>query len=187
MGLKNITISAKERDFLFHSNLIEDEHSITALVDAQNAWMHIRDCPLTKESILNAHSLLLRRLAPTIAGKIRNCSVMVGGRICPHPNKLNGLLSKWFDTYMDASTPKQIKIAHVSFEKIHPFQDGNGRIGRIIMNKQRLLAKLPIKIIHFEDRRKYYEWFREDPVEDQLMNFLHVSGVEDLPNLFPPI
>jgi Fic family protein len=48
----------------------------------------------------------------------------------------------------------------VAFERIHPFRDGNGRVGRIIMNAQRLQAGLPILIIPASERRLYYEWFR---------------------------
>jgi Fic family protein len=48
---------------------------------------------------------------------------------------------------------------HVKFEKIHPFEDGNGRIGRILLNWQRVKAGLPILTIYEKDKHAYYKWF----------------------------
>ena len=46
---------------------------------------------------------------------------------------------------------------HVKFENIHPFADGNGRVGRLVMNYLLVLHNHPPIIIHEEDRKKYYE------------------------------
>ena len=52
------------------------------------------------------------------------------------------------------------KMIHVIFEKIHPFRDGNGRVGRILYNIHRLLVGLPIHIIHEGvEQMEYYKWF----------------------------
>ena len=45
---------------------------------------------------------------------------------------------------------------HVKFENIHPFSDGNGRTGRILMNYLLILHNHPLIIIHEEDRKEYY-------------------------------
>ena len=54
-----------------------------------------------------------------------------------------------------------IEQDHIWFEKIHPFEDGNGRTGRILMNIQRLNAGLPLLIIHEgKEQMEYYKWFQ---------------------------
>ncbi len=52
---------------------------------------------------------------------------------------------------------------HVSYEKIHPFVDGNGRTGRMFMNWWRLTNGLPLLIIHEGDEQyNYYQWFQDN-------------------------
>ena len=48
---------------------------------------------------------------------------------------------------------------HLQFESIHPFIDGNGRTGRLLMNLQLIKSGLPAINIKFADRRKYYDAF----------------------------
>jgi fido (protein-threonine AMPylation protein) len=50
--------------------------------------------------------------------------------------------------------------AHVRFEHIHPFVDGNGRLGRMLMNWQRKQEGLDILVIEDAKKHEYYEWFK---------------------------
>ena len=56
------------------------------------------------------------------------------------------------------------KIAkyHIDFEKIHPFEYGNGRTGRLLINYELLKNDLPPVVIAKEDRVKYFEFLRND-------------------------
>jgi len=48
---------------------------------------------------------------------------------------------------------------HINFEKIHPFIDGNGRIGRMLLNWQRVKLGLPVLVIKESEKQEYYKWF----------------------------
>ena len=64
-----------------------------------------------------------------------------------------------------------LKIAsylHNSIEQIHPFADGNGRLGRTLLNYYLLINNLPPIIIHNEDKKYYYEALEKFDEEDDL-------------------
>jgi len=77
------------------------------------------------------------------------------------------LLLKWYDENKDKLHPLVLAIIfHHKFEKIHPFMDGNGRTGRMIMNFILLKNNLPPTIIHKKTRKEYLEAMREADLSD---------------------
>ena len=121
---------------------------------------------LNFDVILLLHKMLISNIRDDIAGRFRsdNEFVRVGNYIAPNPKEVTNLLEKMLVEYNAASHEniiKRIAKLHLSFEHIHPFCDGNGRIGRVINNY--LLIRegfVPINI-KFIDRTKYYHAFRE--------------------------
>ena len=121
---------------------------------------------LTIEVILSLHKMLISNIRDDIAGRFRkdNEFVRVGSHIAPNPKEVVGRLEKMLAEYNATSHEniiKRIAKLHLTFEYIHPFCDGNGRIGRVINNY--LLIRegfVPINI-KFIDRNKYYEAFME--------------------------
>jgi Fic family protein len=65
-------------------------------------------------------------------------------------------------------------LMHIKFEEIHPFEDGNGRVGRILWNIQRLMLGLPLKIIHTgKEQFDYYKIFNKtyvNTLEEKIKN-----------------
>jgi len=121
---------------------------------------------LDLEMILFLHKMLIFNIREEIAGRFRQSGeyVRVGTHIAPAPEKVEGLLAQMLTQYrssIDENIIQRIAKLHLNFEHIHPFVDGNGRIGRIIINY--ILIKegfVPVNI-KFIDRKTYYEAFRE--------------------------
>lgn len=81
-------------------------------------------------------------------------------------NELTGLI-KEVNSYEGGDVLKAAAYFHARFEYIHPFADGNGRVGRTLMNYYLMTHNHPPIIIHNEDKRMYYECLQKyDEVED---------------------
>lgn len=121
---------------------------------------------LNLSMILLLHEMLISNIRDNVAGRFRkdNEFVRVGSHIAPNPKEVVDRLTKMLADYNATSNEniiKRIAKLHLTFEYIHPFVDGNGRIGRVINNY--LLIRegfVPINI-KFIDRKMYYEAFRE--------------------------
>ena len=150
-------------EFLKHSNYIERERSKEAYEDALKAWEYIMTLDvLSYDNVMEIHRILMQRLNPRIAGQKRDVSVRVGYKICPNPGSVRRMLFTWLYEIANADTEEKIKQSHIEFENIHPFEDGNGRVGRIIYNWQRLKVGLSLHIIHEGDEQwEYYQWFND--------------------------
>ena len=70
-----------------------------------------------------------------------------------------GLMQVWLRQANQDTEETQIKRSHVSFEHIHGFIDGNGRLGRLLMLWQREKNNLPINVIYEKNKEEYYRWF----------------------------
>ena len=121
---------------------------------------------LSLDIILFLHKILISNIRDDIAGRFRkdNEYVRVGNHIAPVPKQIIKRLEKMLSEYNASSHKniiKRIAVFHLTFEYIHPFIDGNGRIGRAINNY--LLIRegfVPINI-KYADRGKYYNAFNE--------------------------
>jgi len=121
---------------------------------------------LNSDLILSLHKMLMSNIRDEIAGRFRKDDeyVRVGSHIAPPPKEINESLEKMFSEYNATNHEniiKRIARLHLAFEYLHPFNDGNGRIGRV-MNNYLLIREgfVPINI-KFIDRKKYYDAFKE--------------------------
>lgn len=96
----------------------------------------------------------------------RKVQVFIQGsdHIPPEPEKVPNLMNYFVYNYNHDKQDIFTKIAkyHIEFEKIHPFEDGNGRTGRLLLNYELLKNNLPPIVISKEDRIKYFEFLRTD-------------------------
>ena len=131
-----------------------------------------KDKALSSEMILFLHKILLSNINNDIAGRFRegNEYVRVGNHIAPAPSHIAQGLEQIFMRYKaDASKNIVERIArfHLGFETLHPFIDGNGRIGRSLNNYLLIREEyVPINI-RFLDRQAYYKAFQEFNISEK--------------------
>lgn len=147
------------KGWIRESNLIENVDSAEADEACWNAFRRFSEKPINRDTILRLHWDVMIKLDRHIAGQYRQCPVWVGGRKGADWKRVPQMMNAWIERSSLAHDDFMIKRAHIEFERIHPFADGNGRVGRIIMNTQRLKSGLEVLVIYAKDRFEYYKWF----------------------------
>ena len=115
------------------------------------------------KDLLLAHKILMDEILTT-AGSFRSVNVQVGTHIAAQPSIVNDLMIKLFSWLKDSDEHMLLKscIFHYEFEFIHPFSDGNGRIGRlwqsVILNSYNpIFSLLPTESIVRDHQEEYYK------------------------------
>jgi len=124
------------------------------------------DTELSIELILLLHKMLMGNIKDAIAGHFRAKGeyVRVGTHIAPAPEHVERMIETiLLDFSSDHINYFADKIAkfHLDFETVHPFCDGNGRIGRVIINYQLARLSFPNIIIRDKEKLLYYRAFGE--------------------------
>jgi Fic family protein len=119
-----------------------------------------QDTRLTEADIRNLHTLIVKRSRPDLAGRYADLSRYVrtdtGRHVFPSPAEIPSLMgdfAAWLRTAPD--TPETAFTAHRRLVEIHPFNDGNGRTARILMNLILIRAGYPPVAVRPEDRPEY--------------------------------
>ena len=120
--------------------------------------------PMSEPAIKNIHSLVLMNDRDN-RGKYRNVPVIISGALqeppqpCLVPEHMERLIACYPEWLRTEPLISAIARFHLEFEAVHPFIDGNGRVGRLLLNLELIKhGLLPIDI-KFTDRAKYYSCF----------------------------
>lgn len=131
-----------------------------------------------EENLLLCHQLLMGNLLDG-AGEYRNCGVGVGSHIAPPPARIPALMEDLFswlkqteDNFLIVSC-----IFHFEFEFIHPFVDGNGRVGRlwqtmILKSFKDFFAYIPIESMVRNHQQEYYQALEQAGKEGESTPFI---------------
>lgn len=134
-------------------------------VNHRNALLHVmaslRPGLIIDEAYtLKLHSLVLYNFHDKLPGKYRTGYVNLTNteKILPSAGRVPAEMAKFFKSVNRYEKDALGKIArdHYDFEAIHPFFDGNGRTGRLLMLTQLLSRGFPPAVIRLEDQNKYY-------------------------------
>jgi len=162
---------------IFDSERPSDVDEVLNYVRAMNYGLErLENLPLSNRLIREIHNVLLSGVRggnaqPGEWRKIQNwigpqgCTLKEASFVPPPPQQLEEILGQFENFLHDESLPAllQIGIAHAQFETIHPFLDGNGRVGRLLiafMLYQKGILETPVLYIsHYfkKYRQQYYE------------------------------
>lgn len=139
----------------------------------------VKDMELNEFTIKNIHSLVLMH-RPEDKGVYRRIPVKITGAYTepapPHliAEKMGELIASDKNRKATMHLVQRIALFHLEFEGIHPFIDGNGRTGRLLLNLELIRNGYPPINIKFTDRRRYYDAFD---------SFYRDGNTEDMTNL----
>ncbi|MFH0770093.1 MAG: Fic family protein [Candidatus Peregrinibacteria bacterium] len=168
-SIEGSTLTEAETAVVLFQNAALPEKTLMEQLEAKNhqtALLHLFDHlhtrkPVDEHLLLKLHGMLMNGIRPD-AGSYRHHGVRIVGADLPTANYLKvpslmGELSKDFivsrgDIITDTAD------VHARFEQIHPFSDGNGRIGRLLLHAMLLGKNLPPAVIRPERKRLYYSF-----------------------------
>lgn len=185
-SIEGSTLTEPDTAAILFDNAALPNKSLTEQLEAKNhqtALNYLFDYIAKKEKIdetlvLKLHSILMNGVRPD-AGLYRNHAVRITGVNLPVANYMS--IPKLIPEVMNQITNKEKDILdlsariHSKFEQIHPFGDGNGRIGRLLMNAILLEANFAPAVILQQQKQLYYTYlYKAQTTEDQsqLENFL---------------
>jgi fido (protein-threonine AMPylation protein) len=135
---------------LYTANRIEQ------LLELEGAWHDV-------SSFLEVHEILMKGVSDRIAGVLRNRDVMITGakQQPPGSHQVSDLIDQFFGHLSEADETTNGLVlatwAHWAIARIHPFEDGNGRLARLWQDLLLLRARLTVAIIRPQDRETYLD------------------------------
>ena len=173
-AIENSTLTIKETEKILMELELSRNVSLREVFEAKNLAT-VSEYIKTKASqneidsemlLLLIHKMLITNINEEIAGRFRRNGeyVRVGTYIAPPPEQVKKMISNAILEYksdMEGYFIDKIAKFHLEFENIHPFNDGNGRIGRILINYQLIRLGFPPLIVRNKGKQKYYDCFKE--------------------------
>ncbi len=187
-AIEGSTLSyAETYAILFNDNSLRVSATARELYEAVNhkyalaRAMENMEEPLTERLIKDIAKDINRNINEI--GGYRTVSVVIRGaeHIPPEPNQVNQLMMQLvYDYVHDEEADPFLREArfHLRFERIHPFEDGNGRCGRILINRAFMRDDLAPVVIPVEERATYMELLARSDAEGLAEMLRRLSDAE---------
>ncbi len=156
----NAVVSGKPfKDLLEARNHADALDFVKELSDIRKSHQFIAE-----EDIKDIHKIILLGIVDEWAGVYRQVEIFIRGSNTefPLPKEVSALMKKFIRWLQDQQETHPVRVAaeaHFKFESIHPFRDGNGRTGRLLMNLILILNGYPMAIVRNEERANYLATF----------------------------
>ena len=172
-AIENSTLTLEETDKILLQIKLDRYITEREIFEAKNLARVVtyietksKESELNFDIILSLHKMLISNIRDDIAGRFRKEDewVRMGDYVAPNPREVEERLQKILTEYNSntaESIIKRIAKFHLGFEYVHPFCDGNGRIGRVLNNYLLMRGGYVSINIKFIDRAMYYNAFRE--------------------------
>ena len=172
-AIENSTLTLEETERILLEQMLSRNVSVREVFEAKNLARvteykrnRVKDSELNNDLILLFHQMLMGGIDDAIAGRFRRRGeyVRVGTHIAPAPEQVERMMGDILVEYssdLDSYFLDKMARFHLDFEVIHPFCDGNGRIGRVLINYQLLKLGLPRVIIRDSEKKTYYRAFKD--------------------------
>ncbi len=172
-AIENSTLTLKETEKILLELDISRNVSLREVFEAKNLARvieykknNIEKLEFSKDLMLFLHKMLLTGIQDDMAGRFRKKGeyVRVGTYIAPPPERIEEMIEDLileFSDLLDTNLVAKVAKSHLDFEHIHPFCDGNGRIGRVLMNIQLMKLGYPRITIRDKNKQEYYAAFRK--------------------------
>jgi len=194
-AIENSTLTLPDTEKILLDLEVSKDYSLREVFEAKNlarVYEYIKakksSIVLNQDTILFIHGLLIGGIDDSIAGRFRKEyeHVRVGRHIAPAPEHVMRMIEVLLNDYKtnhDANIFTKIAHFHLQFETIHPFCDGNGRIGRVLINLQLQEFGYPNIIIRDKEKQLYYKTFahfRDEKSTKQMEQILLLALAEGL-------
>lgn len=151
------TVSMDNREELETAGLNDAVNYIEKLIED--------NIDLSENIVKELHSILYVGASKDFKGQYRSDFVTIPhAQNLPPVRHISYFMNKLFDEYKEMSNLdiiERIALFHIKFENIHPFQDGNGQVGRLIINYQLMRAGYPPIVIKNADKKTYIKAFEK--------------------------
>lgn len=158
-----------------HLEVINHQEAINYIEDIVN-----KNIDISERVIKDVHAIILKSIDNKNAGVYRKNNVLISGskhRSVEYmlvEEKMNDLIH-WYDEMKDTLHPVELAaLFHFKYVYIHPFIDGNGRTGRLLMNLILLRNGYPIAVIKNEDRSEYMKALETASVDGETKDFVEI-------------
>lgn len=178
-SIEGSTLTEPDTAAVLFDNTALPDKSLAEQLEAKNhqaALNYLFDCitqkrKIDEEMILKLHSILMNGVRPD-AGRYRQHAVRIVGVNLPTANYLRvpdlmkeivADIQKGSDDIINFSS-----TIHSRFEQIHPFSDGNGRVGRLLMSAMILNKNIAPAIIRQEQKQLYYTYLYKSQIKNDI-------------------
>ena len=194
-AIENSTLTLPDTEKILLDLEVSKDYSLREVFEAKNlarVYEYIKvkkdSIVLNQETVLFIHNLLIGGIDDSIAGRFRKANefVRVSNHIAPAPEHVSRMVEVLLNEYKtnhDINIFKKIAYFHLEFEHIHPFNDGNGRIGRVLINLQLQEFDYPNIIIRDKEKHIYYKtfsYFKDKKSTKEMEQVLYLALSESL-------